>query len=101
MIDENAFRQAETCVEQQWVDGVVARFIPSPWIATGTPHMVLERGVHDLMGQHPGQRSRVQRIDELRVKVKRHAIGGHRWNRPVLAPLQAKQERPEKWVIKQ
>jgi hypothetical protein len=63
--------------------------------------MVLERGVHDLVGQDPGQRRRIQRVDELGVKVKRHSISRHGRDRPVLAPLQAKQERPEKWVIEQ
>jgi hypothetical protein len=92
MIDENTFRQAETRIKQQRVDGIVARLIPSPWIAPGTPQMVLERWVHDLVGQHPSQSCCVERIDEFGVKVKRHAIGRHGWNRPALVPFQAKQE---------
>ena len=101
MIDKNAVRQTEASVEQQRIDGVIARLIPPLWIAPGTPYMMLERGVHDLVGQHPGQRCRVQRIDELRVVVERHAISRHGWNRPLLAPLQAKQERAEERMIEQ
>jgi type I restriction enzyme M protein len=53
------------------------------------------------MGQHSGQCGRVQRIDELRVIVERHAIGRHGWNRPTLAPLQTKQERAKERMIEQ
>ncbi len=101
VIDKNAVRQTEASVEQQWIDGVIARLIPPHWIAPGTPHMMLERGVHDLVGQHPGQCCRVQRIDKIGIKVERHAISRHGWNRPTLSPLQAKQKRAKERMVEQ
>jgi hypothetical protein len=63
-IDEHIVRQAETGIEQQRVDRIIAGLVPAPGVALGPPGVMLERGVHDLVGQHPGQRRRVQRIDE-------------------------------------
>ena len=57
--------------------------------------------MHDLVGQHPGQRCRVQRIDEFGVVVKRHTIGRHGWNRPLFSPFQAKQERTKERMVQQ
>jgi hypothetical protein len=41
VIDENAIRKTQACVEQQWVDSVVARLVPASWIAPGAPYMML------------------------------------------------------------
>ena len=60
--------------------------------------MVLRR-VHNFARQGPGQCRRVQSFNKVRVVVERHTIGGHRWNRPALVPLQAEQERAKEGMV--
>jgi len=54
--------------------------------------MVVKCRMHHLMSQHPAQRCRVQRIDELGVVIERHTIGRHRRNRSALPSLQNETE---------
>ena len=86
-IDEHIVRQAQTGIEQQRIDRIIAGLVPAPGVALGPPGVMLERGVHDLVGQHAGQRSRVQRIDEGRVVAEHHAVGRHGWNRAAFLAL--------------
>ena len=61
--------------------------------------MMMKGRVHDLVSQGPGQGRRVQGLNKIRVVEERHSIGGHRWNRPALAPLQPEEERAEKGMV--
>ena len=54
--------------------------------------MMVQRRMHDLMSQCSGQGRRIECFNEVRVVVKRHAVGGHRLNEPALESFQAKQE---------
>jgi hypothetical protein len=99
VIDQNPIGQAESGVNKQGIDGEVARHIPSFRIAPGAAHMMVQGWVHDLVSQGPGQCRGVQRFNKVRVIEERHAICGHRWNRPALAPLQPEQERAEEWMV--
>jgi hypothetical protein len=62
---------------------------------------MLERGVHDLVSQHPGQRRRIQRIDEHRVVAEYNPVSRHSRNRAIFFALQPEQQRPEEGMIEQ
>ena len=100
-IDEHIVWQAQTGIEQQRVDRIIAGLVPAPGVALGPPGVMLERGVHDLVSQHPGQRRRVQRIDERGVVAEYNAVGRHGRNRAIFFALQPEQQRPEEWMIEQ
>ena len=62
---------------------------------------MLERGVHNLVSQHPGQRGRVEGIDEHRVVAEHNPVGRHSRNRALFFALQPEQQRPEEGMIEQ
>ena len=89
----------ESGVNEQRIDGEVAGYIPPFRIAAGAAHMMVKGRVHDLVSQGSGQSRRIQGLNKIRVVEERHSIGGHRWNRPALASLQAEQERAEEGMV--
>jgi hypothetical protein len=91
-IDEHIVRQTETGIEQQRVDRIIAGLVPAPGVALGPPGVMLERGVHNLVSQHPGQRRRVQLIDEHGVVAEHNAVGRHGRNRTIFFALQPEQQ---------
>ena len=99
VVDEHAIGQAEAGVDQQGIDGEVTRLVPSLRIASRAAHMMVQGRVHDLVSQGSGQSRRVQGFNKIRVVEERHAIRGHRLNRPALAPFQSEQERAEERMV--
>src|SRR5258707_9161480 len=61
--------------------------------------MMVERRMHDFMGQCSGQGRRIERFNEVGVVVERHTIGRHGLNGPALAIFQSKQERAEEGMV--
>jgi hypothetical protein len=99
VVDEHAIGQRESGVNKQGIDGEVTGYIPPFRIAAGAAHMMVQGRVHDLVSQGSGQSRRVQGFNKIRVVEERHSIGGHRLNRPALAPLQPEQERAEEGMV--
>ena len=78
-LEENAFRELESCIHQQRIDGVITCDVPSLGIATRASQVMLQSRMHHLMRQRSGQRGCGECFDEFRIPEKRNPIGGHRF----------------------
>ena len=99
VVDQHPIGQLSPASTSKGLMAKSQAYVPPFRIAPGAAHMMVKGRVHDLVSQGSGQSRRVQGFNKIRVVEKRHSIGGHRLNRPALAPLQAEQERAEEGMV--
>jgi hypothetical protein len=91
-----AIGQRKSGVKEQGIDCEVTGNIPSFWIAARPAHLMVDRGVHDLVSQGSGHSRRVQGFNKIRVEEEPHTIRGDRLNRPALAAFNRIRSEPKK-----
>jgi hypothetical protein len=89
VVEQHVFGQREPGIEQHRVDRVVAGHVPAPWIAPAAAGVMLQRRVHDFMGQSTGNLGCAQSFHELRIEVQGNAIGRHGSDRAASLRAQA------------
>jgi hypothetical protein len=101
VVEQHVFGQREPGINEHRVDGVVAGHVPEPRIAAAAAGVVLQRWVHDLMGQSSGNLGCAQSFHELRIEVQGNAISRHGGDRTARLRAQSEQQRSEEGVIQQ
>ena len=101
VVEQHVFGQRESCVDEHRVDRIVAGHVPASWIAAAATCVMLQRRVHDFMGQSSRNLGCAQGLHELRIEAQGNAIGRHGGDRAASLRAQAEQQRSEEGVIQQ